>query len=275
MGNTGIIFLYLNLFVSVAAFTSFALKREKLGRGPALILLSTALLLTACAGGGGGGSTSTSTTTTTSTPGYVPLTETAFIGDEITLHWPEMNTGGSSLGVSGLSNGTTEKVAGSYWPEICLSCTPSQYAGFQYLANVGMKRAVFLMGTYDVLGSQPCEGGTAAIWDGKALDAGDPTYYYGEFIQAAQNLFPKVSLVVGTIPPLGSNHGAGCAAVVTSLNAEIKAMATKYKVPVVDFNAVLQVSNISTISTTSASDGILPNASGYAAMTTAYDAANQ
>jgi hypothetical protein len=52
-------------------------------------------------------------------------------------------------------------------------------------------------------------------------------------------------------------------------------MATKYKVPVVDFNAVLRVSDISTISTTSASDGILPNASGYAAMTTAYDAANQ
>jgi len=272
MGNTGIIFLYLNLFVSVAAFTSFALKREKLGRGPALILLSTALLLTACAGGGGGGSTSTSTTTTTSTPGYVPLTETAFIGDEITLHWPEMNTGGSSLGVFGLSNGTTEEIAGAYWPEICLSCTPSQYAGFQYLANVGMKRAVFLMGTYDVLGSQPCEGGTAAIWDGKALDAGDPTYYYGEFIQAAQDLFPKVSLVVGTIPPLGSNHGAGCAAVVTSLNAEIKAMATKYKVPVVDFNAVLQVSDILT---TDASEGILPKASGYAAMTTAYDAVNK
>jgi hypothetical protein len=69
---------------------------------------------------------------------------------------------GSSLGVFGITNGTTEQITQYLGTEDqCISgCTPKL---FQYLANNGMKRAVLLMGTYDVLGSEPCGGGPENI----------------------------------------------------------------------------------------------------------------
>lgn len=246
-----------------------------MGKSLGIIAVSVTFLVTACGGNGGAGS-STPTPTPTAPPseGYVPLTETAFIGDEIVLDWSGMGTSGASFGVFGISSGTTEQITQHYDPEICASCTPSQYTGFQYLASTGMKRAVLLMGTYDVLDSQPCEGGAAAAWDGKAGDAGDPTnFYYPSFISAAQELFPKVSLVVGTIPPLGAPYNTtACAAVVNTLNAEIKTMAAASKVPVADFNAAFPTADVTT---TGAYAGIIPTASGYTLMDQIYSEGNR
>jgi len=242
-----------------------------LSRLPAILALSTALFLAAC-GGGGSGVGKTPTPTPTPTAGYVPLTETAFIGDEIVSGWSEMNTGGSSFGVFGIANGTTEQITQYLGTEDqCISgCTPKL---FQYLASNGMKRAVLLIGTYDVLGSLPCEGGPAAAWDGKAGDAGDPTVFYYPMIQAAKQFYSKVSLVVGTIPPLGAPYNtAGCVAVVNTLNGELKTMATANNVPLADFNAALSASDITA---TGAYEGIVPTASGYTIMSQVYGNVNQ
>jgi len=247
-----------------------------MGKRPWIAVLSCLLALTGCGGStvGGTGVTKTPTPAAPSTAGYVPLTETAFIGDSIVLNWSAMSTGGASFGVFGISTGTTEQITQQYDPEICASCTPSQYTGFQYLVSTGMKRAVLILGTHDVLDSQPCEGGPAAAWDGKAGDAGDPTaFYYPSFISAAQDLFPQVSLVVGTIPPLGAPYNsAGCATVVNTLNGEIKTMAAASKVPVADFNSALSTADIST---TGAYEGIVPTASGYTIMSQVYGDVNQ
>jgi hypothetical protein len=135
-----------------------------------------------------------------------------------------------------------------------------------------MKRAVFLMGTYDVLESIPCGGSPALGWDGKTGDAGDPIAAYADMLRAAQQFYPTVSLVVGTIPPLGANFSSDCVAVVSTLNAEIKTMAAADSILVADFNASLSASDIST---TGAYAGIVPAASGYTVMTQVYSSVNQ
>jgi hypothetical protein len=238
-------------------------------RGPVRLAgMAFFCLLSGCAS-----STSTKVSTPPPPPpsNYIPLSQTAFFGDEIVLSWSGMNTGGATLGVFGISNGTTQQITQYLGTEDeCVSgCTPDI---FQSMAGGGMKRAVFLMGTYDVVESEPCEGGPAAAWDGKTGDAGDPIAAYGEMLQAAQNFYPGVSLVVGTIPPLGANLNSGCATVVSTLNTEIKTMAVADGVLVADFNASLSASDIST---TEPYEGIVPNASGYTVMTQVYSSVNQ
>lgn len=237
------------------------------------------------AGCGQGGSVSTQPNTPPSDPSspptissYVPLTQTAFIGDEITLAWPQMDKGGATFGVYGLATGTTEQISAQLsTQDKCISGCGDGL--FQSLVNSGMKRAVLLMGTYDVLDSEPCSGAATAVWDGNAGDSGDPTIrYYPEIISGAQDFYPQVSLVIGTIPPLGAKSPLGtsfssaCSSIVETLNTEIKAMAAKYGVPVVDFNSALSQSDIST---TGDYIGIVPNTAGYTAMTNLYNQENQ
>jgi hypothetical protein len=135
-----------------------------------------------------------------------------------------------------------------------------------------MRRAVFLMGTFDVINSQACAGG-AGGWDGNAGSAGDPLLYYGAEIQKAEELFPGVSLVVSTIPPLGAPYAStGCTAVLNTLNTRIRSMAAAYEITVADFYAAVPASDIMA---SGAYAGIAPNAEGYAAMARAYDEINR
>ena len=252
---------------------------SKIARGEALrfaLLLGT-LALCSC---GGSPSSSSQSNTSSNTPpnqGYIALSETAFIGDEIVMSWPEMNNGGS-FGVFGISDGTIESISEAYPPDMCPNgCSPS---GFQLLVNGGMGRAVFLMGTFDVLNSGPCGGNVAyGAWDGIAGDPGDPTQNYAKEDRGLQVLWPKDSVFVGTLPPLGrgTNGGtisASCAAVVNVLNAEIKTMAAQNNIPLVDFGAAMQTSDI-TMTGPVTQVGIVPNATGYAIMTQLYGTTNQ
>lgn len=241
---------------------------------PALLCLC----LWGCGGGNSTGSVSspTSPSTPPSTPpssptmSYVPLAQTAFLGDVIVLNWSEMNHGQSD--VLGITTGTTAQIVQNYLPEICDSCTPNQYGGFQYLAYNGMERMVLLMGTYDVIDSQPCFGGPTG-WDGKMGGAEDPAPSYGALIVDAKQLFPQVSMVAGTIPPLAAPYNTtGCTAVLNTVNSEIKTAAAASNVPLIDFNSAVPLSDITT---TGDYPGILPSAAGYAAMTSLYNQENQ
>ena len=206
-----------------------------------------------------------------SVPGFVSVSDTAFVGDAILLNWPEMNLG-NSFGVFGVTNGTIAEITQRYWPEVCDSCAQYPYSGLRYLTNNGAKRVVFLMGTFDVIGSQSCRGDLKS-WDGNAGSKGDPIPYYAAEIQSARQSFPDVSIIVGTIPPLGYPYAAvGCTSVLKTLNARIKTMGADLNVPVVDFNAALQEADIRT---EGADAGITPRPEGYTAIFGVYNAANR
>lgn len=203
--------------------------------------------------------------------GYVPVSDTAFIGDTILMNWPDVNLG-NSFGVFGVTEGTVAQITQRYWPVSCDSCSQNQYSGFQYLVSNGATRVVFLMGTYDVIGSQPCRGSDQS-WDGNAGSKGDPIANYTSEIRSAQQSFPEVSIVVGTIPPLGVPYvGAGCSMVLDALNSRIRAMSADLNVPVVDFNAAMQAADIKSDGSNA---GITPRSEGYAAMLGAYNSANR
>ena len=144
-----------------------------------------------------------------------------------------------------------------------------------FLANSGMRRAVFLMGTFDVINSQACVGGTNG-WDGKAGSAGDPLVYYGAEIQKAEELFPGVSLVAGTIPAARSairERGmCRCAEWSEYEDQSRWPRRTRYRW----FATFMRrLRGVGRITTSGAYAGIAPNAEGYAAMARAYDEVNQ
>jgi hypothetical protein len=126
-----------------------------------------------------------------------------------------------------------------------------------------------LMGTKDISVSSACFGGAGAAWDGKPGDLGDPIQVYMAEIDGAIHLY-SLSVYVGTIPPIYvPSVSAQCSAAVTAWNQELAEQAKANGAVVVDFNSVLQNSADFT------SGGYVPNASGYAVMTTVYDVANQ
>jgi hypothetical protein len=63
----------------------------------------------------------------------------------------------------------------------------------------------------------------------------------------ARQYFPEISILVGTVPPLGEPYAdPGCSAVLQTLNARIKTMGEEFAVPVIDFHGVLQEADIMT-----------------------------
>jgi hypothetical protein len=207
---------------------------------------------------------------------FIPLSETLFVGDVIVGDWPLVQTAYGDAGVlincrEGGDNCTIGGIAEAFPGGACVTgCSPTPLQ--MDVAN-GVKRVVFLMGTFDVLASSACFGGATPYtgWNGQPYSYGDPIGAYQAQIQNAANFY-KLSVFVGTIPPI-NGVPAECAAAVTGFNTELVTMAKANNATVVDFNAAMTTSN--DLITTGVLPGVLPNVTGYDVMTQAYTTANQ
>jgi lysophospholipase L1-like esterase len=86
----------------------------------------------------------------------------------------------------------------------------------------------------------------------------------------AQAKAANIQVILGTVTPvrpgLGMNFPTGSNDAITALNVWIRSYATQQQIPIADYNAALSASD-GMIVPADTTDGVHPNAAGYAIMT--------
>lgn len=223
-------------------------------------------LLVACyiAIGGCSGGSGSSKTTGTGGPNptsAITLTQTIMVGDAISDNWQWVQ---SDFGAYVACGGTGSQVDTFYscfqanFVSVCDSgCQPG---AFQQVAP-GKQRAVLFVGTEDALNI--CNGRQQFPSDGLP-----------ESIKAIQVLY-KMQVWIATIPPVVDKNGnPSCVAAVATVNSEIESVASTYGIKVVNLGGAMTTRSDYDL-TGLVSGYYLPSVTGYAAMQSVYEAANQ
>jgi len=191
---------------------------------------------------------------------YVALSQTIFMGDNITQNWPLASTSPQENTTIIISQGTSSSF--TQYADKCVSgCTPN---ALQNEAPTN-KRLVLLVGEFDAL--KLC-GGSA---DPDLPDNLD------DLVHAAQSLF-GLEVWVGTVPPIYSSTGTPlCQTETSSINQQIKDVALANGAHLVDFASVLVSSADVNLAAKYSSSGMsyLPSATGYTVVTGLYNQENQ
>jgi len=220
-------------------------------------------------GCGGSQHQSTSPTSSGSTAGYVPLTETIFMGDAILAvdsndRWglpPWANIVGPSHPVpEGGSLGL--ETAQAFADMDCCKCVSGCSPDLFQVRAPGKKRLVLIAGAFDA----------SEICIGLADDFG---YYEDTAIRGAQILY-GMQVVVATVPQSYDSSGKPtCESTIDEINAQIKSIAKEEGAFVLDLNSALNSSADFTLGGFYGYTVSIPNANGYAAATAAYNALNR
>lgn len=188
-----------------------------------------AVLLCACGGGGGGAGGGSGPALQQDQA--VTSSPIVFLGDSITAFWKVADCLPGALN-GGIPGNTTAQMQARY-PD--------------HIAPLHASLLVILGGTNDI--------------DQQAAPTTDSLY---AIAASARNAGSKV--IIGTIPPWAGSDAVTLNARVQVWNAAVKAMATTYNFPLVDYYAAMVKADGSADLSLFNADGVHPNIAGYSVM---------